>query len=128
MLRLTVILPFLFAMVVRIAAAQTQVAAVPFIQWQKFADPNEGSFRMEVRSATTAAPLRRPSDDRQPRAPQRGGLDRRQVQPDYGRRGAVQLPQGRRGDGSGSSRRRAPSLKGPDPESVQIRPLCNSQC
>jgi hypothetical protein len=50
MLRLTLILPFLFAMLVRTAAAQTPVAAVPFIQWQKFVDPNEGSFWMEVPS------------------------------------------------------------------------------
>ena len=50
MLRLPLILPLLFAMLVRIAAAQTQVAAVPFIQWQKFVDPNEGSFWMEVPS------------------------------------------------------------------------------
>ncbi|HEV2948931.1 MAG TPA: hypothetical protein VGX70_16275, partial [Gemmataceae bacterium] len=44
MLRLTLILPLLFAMLVRTAAAQTQVAAVPFVQWEKFVDPNEGSF------------------------------------------------------------------------------------
>jgi hypothetical protein len=183
MLRFTLILPLLFAMLVRTAAAQTQVAAVPFIQWEKFVDPNEGSFWMEVPSgwrisgglarrnalqfwpwltavspdgdtiiafgdpnlqsyvlptpslaaagfhegslysggggtlyvvrryaragfreglwpATTAALLHGSSGDRQPRAPRRGGLDRRQVQPDDGRRGAVQLPQGRHGDGS----------------------------
>ena len=50
MLRLTLILPLLFAMLVRAAAAQTEVAAVPFIQWEKFVDPNEGSFWMEVPS------------------------------------------------------------------------------
>ena len=50
MLRLTLILPLLFAMLARTAAAQTQVAAVPFIQWEKFVDPNEGSFWMEVPS------------------------------------------------------------------------------
>ena len=54
MLRLTLILPLLVAMLVRTAAAQTQVAAVPFIQWQKFVDPNEGSFWMEVPSGSLA--------------------------------------------------------------------------
>jgi len=42
MLRLTLILCLLLAMLVRTAAAQTQVAAVLFIQWQKLIAPNEG--------------------------------------------------------------------------------------
>jgi hypothetical protein len=50
MLRLTLILPLLFAMQVGPAGAQTQVAALPFIQWEKFVDPNEGSFWMEAPS------------------------------------------------------------------------------
>lgn len=32
----------------RVAAAQTPVAAVPFIAWQRFVDPNEASFSIDV--------------------------------------------------------------------------------
>jgi len=35
------------------------VAAVPFVQWQKFVDPNEGSFWMEVPALAARAELDR---------------------------------------------------------------------
>jgi hypothetical protein len=41
-------LALVLAMIVLPVAAQTPVPALPFRQWSKFTDPNEGSFSIEV--------------------------------------------------------------------------------
>jgi hypothetical protein len=43
-----IILGLALAMLVRVAVAQTQVATLPPIQWQRFVDPNEASFSIDV--------------------------------------------------------------------------------
>lgn len=48
---LRIALAVAFSMVVRAAAAQTPVATLPSIQWQKFVDPQEGMFSMDAPAA-----------------------------------------------------------------------------